>query len=526
MMFLLSIIILLAGVGASFLIRSNREKKALQEEQQQKRDLLFLKNKMATIYRETAINVALYSDSGERKLLIINGEKRDNETVSGGILCNNLFENPVFTSELAEQLEKEGVLVSDVNTVANLHTTLNTDKQAVYNISIKKLDHNPAYKYIAIAKDITDTIEHKEEKERFEKLIEFATKRSTVGIAYYNIATRKGKATDSWYANLCEEKSGETILPKGDQLPTDVKKQIHTYLESIKSGNREPFSLDFEIQSAVGIKWIREYIFIHQNKGKDNIEIIDLNLDITELKESENILIVLNQQVTEAKKESDKFLNSISHEIRTPLNSIMGFSSLFVNTEDPDDKKEFEEIIRMNINQLIELVNNVILISKLDSHTINIIKEEVQLNKLLTYLQEESIRLLKEDKAYAGKEVVILCDLPEKEHLLNIDRKLFAQVFSNLLSNAMKFTETGSITLGYRENEGTLTFYVKDTGPGIDAKHFEKLFERFEKVDTFTQGTGLGLPLCRNILHCFDSDLQVESQPGKGTTFRFTLKAA
>lgn len=524
MMYVIAIIILLAGIGTALFIISRRKQTAQRQAIREQEDLQCLEHKIERMYRETGVNFALYSESGERKMLVIQGERQDNESVSGGILCNNLFENPVFTPELAGQLKREGAIVSDIDTLSNLHTALDADKKAVYNISIRKLENNPAYQYIAVAKDITRTVENKAEKERFEKLIEFATKRSSVGIAFYNIHTRKGKATDSWYANLCEERSGDKVLPKGEYLSAEVKAQVRLYLESLKQGNREPFSIDFEIQSPTGIKWIRLYSFVHQDKDPDNIEVIDLNVDITELKESENILIVLNRQVMEAKRESDKFLNSISHEIRTPLNSIMGFTNLFVNSTDALDRKDFEEIIKMNINQLIELVNNIILISKIDSHTMKIIREDVALNQLLASLRDETEKQLREDKAYMGKEVIVKCHIPEEEHILHTDKKLLTQVFSNLLSNAMKFTDVGGIILGYGQDGDQYTFYVKDTGPGIRAENFDQLFERFEKVDTFTQGTGLGLPLCKSILHCLDGEIDVESEPGKGSTFRFTIR--
>lgn len=515
MIIIIAVIILLSGCGTAIFIYRKQNGKLQSAEQ----DTAMLQKKIELMYGQTAINFALYLNTGERKLLVINGKKQDNYSVSGGILCNNLFECPVFTPEIAEQLEAQGEIESTA--VSNLYTNLDAGKEAAYRVRIKKLE-NQVYQYIAFAEDITGSVENIAEKQRFEKLLDFATRRSMVGIAHYNIFTGAGKASDSWYGNLCEEKSSR-ITPQYEKIAPEVKERIKTYLASLKNGNREAFSIDFEIQTPNGIKWIREDIFIYQVKDKNNIQVIDINFDVTDLKESENILIVLNKQVMEAKKESDKFLNSISHEIRTPLNSVIGFSNLYINSGDPQEKKNFTEVIKMNLNQLVELVNNIIVISKIDSHAVRIIPESIPVNKLLSVLKEEAEQLLREDIAYAGKTIAVVCDTPETENMITTDKKMLYQIFFNLLSNALKFTTKGSVTLGYRKTGEIYRFYVKDTGIGINKKDFDSLFERFEKIDTFTQGTGLGLPLCKSILNYLGGEINVESEPGRGTVFSFTL---
>lgn len=516
MIITIAVIILLAGCGAAVYIHGKQNGKIRNAEI----DTAILQQKLELMYGQTAVNFALYSQTGERKLLVIAGKKQDNYSVSGGILCNNLFECPVFTPEMEERLEAQGEIES--TTLSNLYTNLDSRKEADYRLRIKKLDTDSVYKYIAFAEDITSDVENIAAKQRFDKLLDFATRRSMVGIAHYNISTGTGRATDSWYGNLCEEKAIR-IAPRYDQIAPEVKESIRDYLASLKKGNREPFSIDFEIQTPNGIKWIREDIFIYQVKDKNNIQVIDINFDVTDLKESENILIVLNKQVMEAKKESDKFLNSISHEIRTPLNSVIGFSNLFIRSEDPQEKKNFAEVIKMHINQLVELVNNIIIISKIDSHAVRIIPEAIPVKKLFAVLKEETEQLLRDDIAYAGKNITVLCDTPETEHTITTDKKMLHQIFSNLLSNALKFTTKGSVTLGYAPTGENHRFYVKDTGIGINKKDFDKLFERFEKLDTFTQGTGLGLPLCKSILNYLGGEMHVESEPDCGTVFSFTL---
>ncbi|MEG0518123.1 MAG: HAMP domain-containing sensor histidine kinase [Bacteroidales bacterium] len=503
------IIVVITAALVVFILHSQKSKEIKELGQSDSRADL-LREKLALIYAESTPNFALYSEAGERKLLVMNGVKCDNQFVSGGILCNNLFENPILTTEFQEKLHHEKSIDCKLDTSENIYSNLNTGNNAIYHVTIKEIE-NQEYKYMVILLDITTNIENIQEKEKFRALVEFATIRSSVGIAYYNIRRRNITATKSWYKNL------------GPNLPPKIKESIETYLQSVVNGNRNSFTIDFETQTPTGTTWIREHIFIHTITDKDNIEVIDLNMDITNLKESENILIVLNKQVMETKKESDKFLNSISHEVRTPLNSIVGFSNLFVNTSNTEEKKKFEEIIHTNINQLIELVNNIILIARIDAHTIRLIEEPIPINQMLKTLLEESVQMLKEDKAYADKNIILTANLPQNENYITTDKKLFVQVFANLLSNALKFTQNGTVTIGYTKENSLYRFCVTDTGIGIAPENMEKLFDRFEKINTFTQGTGLGLPLCKSILQTIGGEISVKSILHQGTEFSFTL---
>lgn len=506
---IIAAIVIITASLVAFILHS-RKKKTTKEFRKSDSHTDILQEKLTLIYAESAPNFALYSEIGERKLLVINGIKCDNQSVSGGILCNNLFENPILTKEFQEKLHLEKSINCKLDTSENIYSNLNSGNNAIYHITVKEID-NEEYKYMVILLDITTSIENIQEKERFQTLVEFATQRSTVGIAYYNIRTRKVTATKSWHNNL------------GQNLQPNIKESIETYLQSVANGNRDSFTLDFETNTPAGTIWIREHIFIHTITDKDNIEVIDLNMDITSLKESENTLIALNQQVIEAKKESDKFLNSISHEIRTPLNSIVGFSNLFVNTAEPEEKKNFEEIINTNINQLIELINNIILIARIDAHTIRLVEESIPVNQLLKNLLIESERSLKQDKAYADKNIILISNLPATESYITTDKKMLIQIFTNLISNALKFTDNGTVTIGYTKEDAIYRFYVKDTGIGIAAENMEKLLERFEKIDTFTQGTGLGLPLCKSILNTIGGQISVKSILNQGSEISFTL---
>lgn len=508
--------ILVAGIVIALSLRLKYKKEISTKEYK----IQFLLDQINLIYNEGALNFALYAGTGERTRLVINGKYCENNSVSGGILSNNLFENPIFTPEIACKLEAEGCVNCEIDTSGNLYTNLNSEEDAVYHIIIKKLD-NPTHQYIVTVWDITTNTKNAESKRRFDKLVEFATKKSQVGIAYYNVCTHEGRATDSWYDNLCETRKGE-INPDYTHVAPPIKQSILSHLQSLQKGEKKPLVLDCEIKGPNGVKWIREHIFIHHSSA-DHIQVIDINLDITELKENENILTALNHQVLESKQESDKFLNSISHEIRTPLNSIVGFSGLYANADSTEEKARFEEIIRMNVNQLIELVNNIIVIARLDSHSVKIIPESIKLHKLLSHVRDETEQLFKHDKAYEGKDITIEFNLPDHGDTILSDKKLLYLVFSNLISNALKFTDKGYIIIGYCQKENIYDFYVKDTGKGIDPKHFEKLFDRFEKVDTFTQGTGLGLPLCKSIITMLGGEIYVKSEQNKGTEFHFTL---
>ena len=210
----------------------------------------------------------------------------------------------------------------------------------------------------------------------------------------------------------------------------------------------------------------------------------------------------------------------MSHEIRTPLNAIVGFSSLMSEATDKEEMKQFQNIIEENTNLLLQLISDVLDISKIEAGTLEFYPQQVDMDGLC----QDVVNSLA-DKTKPG--VKLIFESAGKECQLVSDPNRIRQVLNNFIGNAIKFTSVGSIRLGYtKPDEAHLRCYVSDTGIGIDKEHQESIFERFVKVNSFIQGTGLGLSICKNIIEQLGGEVGVESEMEKGSTFWFTLPLA
>ncbi|MEG2066454.1 MAG: ATP-binding protein [Tannerellaceae bacterium] len=225
------------------------------------------------------------------------------------------------------------------------------------------------------------------------------------------------------------------------------------------------------------------------------------------------------QKAREADQLKSAFLANMSHEIRTPLNAIVGFSSIIAETENADERNSYMKIVSENNDLLLRLITDILDFSKIESGVLDYTMEKVSLKEICT-----NQHIIHSEKAPKGVE--IRCPLESlPDCTLFTDYKRISQVISNLLSNAVKFTSTGTITLTYKqeEKESFVRIEVIDTGVGIAKEHQAAIFERFVKVNNFKQGTGLGLCICKTIVETLGGKIGVESEPGKGSTFWFTL---
>ena len=223
------------------------------------------------------------------------------------------------------------------------------------------------------------------------------------------------------------------------------------------------------------------------------------------------------QKVREADKLKSAFLANMSHEIRTPLNAIIGFSNILAETDDKEEKEEFVKIINKNSDLLLHLITDILDFSKIESGVLDYSLSDTSLKDI--FHEQFQVRAMK-----MPEKVSLICDF---DALLDIfvhtDPKRVTQVLSNLISNAVKFTEVGSIRFSYRIVEKYVLVEVIDTGIGISPQHQQAIFDRFVKVNSLKQGTGLGLTICKTIIEALNGTIGVDSRPGEGARFWFTL---
>lgn len=242
----------------------------------------------------------------------------------------------------------------------------------------------------------------------------------------------------------------------------------------------------------------------------------ELELVSQELQLNNRYLKKAREKAERSDKLKSAFLANMSHEIRTPLNAIVGFSQLLQQTDDPEERKEYSAIIEHNNTLLLKLINDILDLSRIEAGTEIFRKDPFLLSELFIELYTMFDIQIKDDIKFE-------LDVPAMDYILHSDRQRIRQILSNFLDNAIKFTSSGSIWVGFRYTEDNLYLFVRDTGIGISKKEHKKIFERFEKLQPYSQGTGLGLSICKTIAWNLGMEIQVESEPGIGSAFTLCI---
>lgn len=300
-------------------------------------------------------------------------------------------------------------------------------------------------------------------------------------------------------------------------LQEDVRRVYASYKDVVE-GRSELFHEEFRVNDIQkGIIWVECFAIISK-KTKEGCPLILVGglINISNRKQMEEDILE-KEKVETASRLKSAFLANMSHEIRTPLNAIVGFSNLLAEVDDPEERKEYVSIIQHNNQLLLRLINDILDISRMETGRFDFVYAPVNINTLLVEI-EQSTRLRASSKNIT---VSFAEHLPES--VIMMDQNRFTQVMTNLLHNAIKFTDRGSIEFGYRKVDKELYFYVKDTGCGIPEDQLDTIFGRFVKVNSFEQGFGLGLAICEKIVEGLGGHIGVKSELGKGSVFWFTL---
>lgn len=241
--------------------------------------------------------------------------------------------------------------------------------------------------------------------------------------------------------------------------------------------------------------------------------------DITQLKQAEKELTLGKEKAENADLSKSAFLANMSHEIRTPLNAITGFAEILASANTEEEKAQYQEIIKMNADLLLQLVNDILDMSKIEAGTLEFVYTKVDINLLLSDLRQ----LFQMKVNDAGGNIQIIAEPSLPSCSIETDRNRVAQVLSNFTTNAIKFTQEGTISIGYEARDTELYFYVTDSGAGIPADKLPEVFGRFVKLNKDKKGTGLGLSISKTIVNKLEGQIGADSVEGKGSTFWFTI---
>ena len=477
------------------------------------------------IYKNLPVGIELYDKDGQ----MVDLNKKDMEMFrisnKEDILGVNIFENPILPEEIKQKIKDnenaDFTFRYDFSKINKYYQPNSTTGFIDLTTKVTTLyDHNhEPINYLLINVDKTeDTIAYNKIQE-FESFFDLVGDYAKVGYAHFDALSRDGYALRSWYRNVGEEEG--TPLPEiigiHSHFHPEDRAVMIDFLDKVIKGESSKLSRDVRIRRADGnYTWTRVNVLFRNYQPQDNIiEMLCINFDITELKETERMLIGAKEKAEEADRLKSAFLANMSHEIRTPLNAIVGFSSLLEEAEDAEEKHLYATIIEENNKLLLQLISDILDLSKIEAGTFDIIPEQVDAQQLCNeLLQSMQVR------ATEQVEILLAPELPELT--FTSDKNRLYQVLLNFVTNALKFTSEGSIVIDYRINGNEVRFSVQDTGMGIEPEKQEAIFTRFVKLNNFIAGTGLGLPICQSIVTQLGGKIGVESEPGKGSCFWFT----
>ena len=481
---------------------------------------------LSNIFKYLPIGIELYDmdgvlvDLNDKELEMFHIEKKED------VLGINIFENPIFPKEMKERLKKnedaDFTFRYDFSKVGSYYQ--NTQKQGTIDLMTKvttlyNSEHQPI-NYLLINADKTETTVAYNKIQEFEEFFELVGDYAKVGYAHFNILSGHGYAQKSWYRNVGEayETPLSDIFGTYRHFHPDDRALLIRFLDDARKGLTTKLSKEMRVLREDGTyTWTHVNLLVKKYAPQDRIiEIISINYDITELKRTEEMLVKARDKAEASDRLKYAFLANMSHEIRTPLNAIVGFSSLLTSTENAAEKELYNSLIGHNNKLLLNLINDVIDLSKIESGYLELRPDWVNLTELL----DESVA---EYAHQVPSGVELLTNYPAHDSLVELDRLRIKQILSNFLSNALKNTTTGHVEVFYEVDHQSVRIGVKDTGRGIPQNMLEKIFERFEKLDSFAQGAGLGLPICKLIVEKMNGRILVDSQLGIGTTFIIEL---
>ena len=475
------------------------------------------------IFRKLYVNLPVGVELYDRDGYLIDLNAKDMEIFGirskKDVLGVNIFSNPIMPKDVIKKLKENKSVNFRLNySFKKVDDYYNTSKVGEMDIvtkaSILYDQRGEPSSYLLINLDNTEKMIAYNRISEFENVFTLVSVYAKVGYALYDLYTFEGYAIKQWYENM-GEKDGtplSQIIGIYSYIHPNDAGYINSFFEEVKQGKAHHFRREVRVKSGDGWKWICANINRNpQSVDPNKPEMICINYDITELKDSQ----LKRERAEELDRLKSAFLANMSHEIRTPLNAIVGFSQLLAETDDPEERHEFVEIIDSNNRMLLQLISDILDLAKIESGTMDLKFADMNVKEVINEIVT-SFRIKMPDN------VALIAPQDSPECQIYSDRMRLTQVISNFLNNAIKYTSEGCITLAYEIIGDEIKFSVTDTGDGMSQEIQAHIFDRFYKGNTFKQGTGLGLSICETIVNRLGGRIGVNSELGKGSTFWFT----
>lgn len=445
----------------------------------------------------------------------------------------NLFKSTLLTEETKKRIKEEEIVDATFEYNYGLmpfEQDARKPEQSIMRISImarysKIYDSFGELKaYLVAYMDKTREQNNSQKIHELDEIISLTADFAQLGYSRINVIDNTGFATKQWYKNnnMSFDDSSKGIADFVEILHPDDRRVSDDFRNAVRQGKNVRLNRRMKIRRpGKPGEWDYLQVYSVVTKYEPEYGVIE----ISTITQSVNHQVKLEHSLVKAKEEAEKadklksaFLANMSHEIRTPLNAIVGFSQMLCREGVPEkERSEMMKIVEVNNELLLQLISDILDLSKLEAGTLEFVEKDVDVNSIC--------------KAVAGaiemkakKDVKVKVELQKDDCHIMSDPNRIKQVLINFASNAAKFTDNGHIIIGYHFSKlDRIRFFVEDTGIGIPEDKRAKIFERFVKLNTFVQGTGLGLQISKEIVTCLGGIIGVESEPGEGSMFWFDI---